>query len=66
MAAGSNSVILGLPSATEEVIHADKDHSNIVKFASRSDPTYDDVKCRIQAIVASLTEQRDQVSIPFR
>jgi hypothetical protein len=66
MAAGSNSVILGLPSATEEVIHTDKDHSNIVKFASRSDSTYEDVKCRIQAEVASLKEQRGQVPIPLR
>jgi hypothetical protein len=68
MAAGSNSVILGLPSATEEVIEADKDHSNIVKFASRSDSTYEDVKCRIQAEIASLKEQRQrgQVSVPLR
>ncbi|KAE8440465.1 hypothetical protein EG329_007585, partial [Mollisiaceae sp. DMI_Dod_QoI] len=57
MAAGPNSVILGLPNATEEVIPTDKDHSDIVKFASRGDPTYEDVKCRIQAEVASLKEQ---------
>ena len=41
-----NSVILGIPE--EEAIPADKDHSNIVKFATRGDQTYQDIKCRIE------------------
>lgn len=57
MAATPNSVILGLPSDMEEVIQADKDHSDIVKFAMRSDETYEDIKCRIQHLVTSVTEE---------
>jgi hypothetical protein len=57
MAAGPNSVILGLPGDIEEVIPADKDHSDIVKFASRSDETYEDIKCRIQSLVSNLPQK---------
>ena len=56
MAAVPNSVILGLRVDNEEVIHADKDHSNIVKFASRGDETYEDIMYRIQALVASIAQ----------
>ncbi|OXV05531.1 hypothetical protein Egran_06701 [Elaphomyces granulatus] len=57
MAAGPNSVILGLPGDIEEVIPADKDHSDIVKFASRGDETYEDIKCRIQSLVSNLPQK---------
>ncbi|KAH8883060.1 hypothetical protein GQ53DRAFT_772040 [Thozetella sp. PMI_491] len=56
LAAPPNSVIIGLPSAAEEVIFTDKDHSDIVKFASRGDATYQDVKHRIQAEIASIMD----------
>lgn len=54
MAAVPNSVILGLPGDTEEVISADKDHSDIVKFALRSDQTYEDIVCRIQKLLVTI------------
>jgi len=54
IAAAPNSVILGLPSDVEEVIGADKDHSDIVKFDMRSDETYQNVKVRIQSLVEVL------------
>lgn len=57
MAAEPNSVVLGLPSDIEEVIGADKDHSEIVKFEMRSDETYQNVRVRIQGLVENL-EQR--------
>ncbi len=56
MAAAPNSVILGLPGDIEEVIPADKDHSNIVKFASRSDETYEDIVCRIRQLLADIEQ----------
>jgi hypothetical protein len=59
MAAVPNSVILGLPGDHEEVIPADKDHSSIVKFDSRSDETYEDVVCRMQQILSGLGTQSD-------
>ena len=53
-AAGRNSVILGLPGDIEEAIPADKNHSDIVKFASRGDQTYEDIKYRIRELVANI------------
>ncbi len=51
MAAKWSSVVLGLGSDVEEVIGADKDHSDIVKFSMRSDATYQSVRNRIQDVV---------------
>lgn len=51
-AAPPNLVILGFPE--EDAVPADKDHSNIVKFAFRSDETYQDIVCRIQQVLSEL------------
>lgn len=51
-AAPPNLVILGFPE--EDAVPAGKDHSSIVKFAFRSDETYQDIVCRIQQVLSEL------------
>ena len=65
MAASANSVILGLPSDIEEVILTDKDHSDIVKFAFRSDDSYENIKCRIDRLLSDMdVYQQKRVASP--
>jgi len=54
MAASASSVLLGWEN--EEGIRADKDHSNIVKFSTRSDDTYEDIVCRIREVLKDCVE----------
>lgn len=49
IAARQNSVILGL--REEEVIFVNKNHSDIVKFALRTDQTYVDIVNRIKTVL---------------
>lgn len=49
MAAKQNPVVFGLPG--DEEIFADKDHSDIVKFASKTDQTYVDIVARIKMVL---------------
>jgi hypothetical protein len=49
MAASANAVLLDWEN--EEAIPADKDHSNIIKFSTRSDDTYEDIVFRLREVL---------------
>lgn len=54
MAANPEEVSLGLPSEVERLIPVHRDHSDIVKFTSRSDEAYKHVRLHLIGLLQSL------------